>query len=123
MLFLPATGGAVVMVCDEICLVAVVDRLPAAEPMFVPELGVCCTCYACSLTVPGTACACARFEVSCSRPSWLLTSQAVDALATIQDAGGPTDIDESGWQQLLALGDQFWIGGVVALLWVRHQQG
>jgi hypothetical protein len=60
--------------------------------------------------------------VSCSRPSWLLSSQAVDALAAIQDAGGPTDLDESGWQQLLALGDQFWIGGMVGLLWVRDQQ-
>ena len=31
MLFLPATGGAVVMVCDEICLDAVRDRLPIEE--------------------------------------------------------------------------------------------
>lgn len=121
MLFLPADGGAVVMVCDETCFVAVADRLPAVEPMFASELAVCCTCYACSLTVPGGRCACASLEVSCRRPSWLLTSQAIDALAAIRDAGGPTDLDESGWQQLLALGDQFWIGGVVGLLWVQQR--
>jgi hypothetical protein len=95
-LFLPVDGGAVVMVYDETCFVAVANRLPAVEPMFVPELTVCCTCYACSLTVPGSRCACASLAVSCSRPSWLLSSQAVDALAAIQDAGGPTDLDESG---------------------------
>lgn len=122
MLFLPVDGGAVVMVCDETCFVAVANRLPVVEPMFVPELNVCCTCFACSQTVEGTRCPCAPLEVSCSGPSWLLTSQAIDALQTIQDACGPADLGESGWQQLLALADQFWIGGVVGLMWVRDQQ-
>lgn len=122
MLFLPVDDGAVVMVCDETCFVAVADRLPTVEPMFASELAVCSTCYACSLTVLGSRCACASLEVSCRRPSWLLTSQAIDALVAIRDTGGPTDLDESGWQQLLALGDQFWIGGVVGLLWMRDQQ-
>jgi hypothetical protein len=73
-LFLPTDRGAVVMVCDDTCFVAVADRLPTVEPMFAAQLAVCCTCYACSLTVPGSRCACASLEVSCSGPSWLLTS-------------------------------------------------
>jgi hypothetical protein len=121
-LFLPVDGGAVVMVCDETCFVAVASRLPAVEPMFVPQLNVCCTCFACSQTVEDTRCPCARLEVSCSGPSWLLTSQAIDALDAIEDACGTTDLDETGWQELLTLADRFWIGGVVGLMWVRDQQ-
>src|SRR5688572_23764686 len=58
--FIPVdTRGAHVMVCDEICLNAVRDRLPIEECLPLTTSVVCATCYACSLTVEGTHCPCA----------------------------------------------------------------
>lgn len=122
MLFLPLPRGAVVTVCDETCLVAVANRVPTIEPLIVSELEVCCTCYACSLTVEGTRCPCAVLGVSCSGPSWLLTAQAADALDAIYEACGPTVLTDPDWQQLMGWAEEFWIGGLVGLMWVRDQQ-
>ena len=61
MLFLPVDArGAHVMVCDEIYYAAVAGQLPATEPLALSTSLVCATCYACSLTVEGTHCPCAR---------------------------------------------------------------
>src|SRR4051812_21354927 len=110
------------MVCDETCLVAVANRVPTIEPLIVPQLDTCCTCYACSFTLPGTRCPCTALEVSCSGPSWLLTTQAADAVDAIYEAVGPIELTDSDWQQLTGWGEQHWVGGLVGLLWVREQQ-
>lgn len=122
MLFLPLDDGAVVMVCDETCLVAVANRVPTIEPVVVSEMKVCCTCYACSFTAEGTRCPCEALQVNCSGQSWLLTTQAADALDAIQEARGPIVLTAEDWEQLLRWADQMWIGGMVGLRWLRDRQ-
>lgn len=122
LLFLPLDDGAVVMVCDETCLVAVANRVATMEPLPVSEVKVCSTCYACSFTAEGSGCPCEALQVSCSDQSWLLTSQAADALDAIHDACGPIVLTAEDWQQLLRWADQMWIGGMVGLRWVRDRQ-
>jgi len=123
MLFIPVGDcGAHVMVCDEVCLDAVTNRLPVAELIPLSTTVVCATCAACSLTVEGTHCPCARLEISCSAPSWLLCTQAHMALDTIYEALGPTALTDADWQQLLTWAEQVWNGGLVGLMWVREQQ-
>lgn len=123
MFFIPVdTRGAHVMVCDEICLSAVRDRLPVEETLALSTTLVCATCYACSLTVEGTHCPCAKLEVSCSAPSWLLGREAPAALNTIYEAVGPTVLTDTDWDQLQGWAEQVWSGGLVGLMWVREQQ-
>ena len=122
LLFLPLHHGAVVMVCDETCLVAVANRVPTIEPLMLSETNVCCTCHACSFTAEGARCPCKALQVSCSSQSWLLTTQAADALDVIQDACGPTVLTAEDWRQLLHWADQMWLGGLVGLRWVRDRQ-
>jgi hypothetical protein len=122
-LFVPVDArGAHVMVCDEICLNAVRDQLPAEDPLALTTTVVCATCLACSLTVEGTHCPCSRLEVSCAGPSWLLCTQARTALDTIYEACGPTSLSDADWQQLLGWAEEVWNGGLVGLLWVREHQ-
>ena len=97
------------MVCDEVCLNAVRDQLPAEEPLALSTSVVCATCFACSLTVEGTHCPCTGLEVSCSAPSWLLCTQARTALDTIYEAHGPTVLTDADWQQLSARLGADWI--------------
>jgi hypothetical protein len=122
-LFVPVDArGAHVMVCDEICLSAVRDLLPAEDPLALTTTVVCATCLACSLTVQGTHCPCSQLEVSCSAPSWLLCTQARTALDTIHEACGPTTLTDADWQQLLGWAEEVWNGGLVGLLWARQHQ-
>jgi hypothetical protein len=122
-LFIPVDErGAHVMVCDEVCLSAIRDQLPAEEPLALSTSVVCATCFACSLTVEGTHCPCTGLEVGCSAPSWLLCTQARTALDTIYEAHGPTVLTDADWQLLLRYGEEVWNGGLVGLLWVRAHQ-
>ena len=123
MLFIPVDErGAHVMVCDEVCLSAVRDQLPAEEPLALLTSVVCATCLACSVTQEGTHCPCSGLQVSCSAPSWLLCTQARTALDTIHEANGPTVLTDADWQQLLGWAEEVWNGGLVGLLWVREHQ-
>lgn len=123
MLFIPVGDcGAHVMVCDEVCLSAVRDQLPAEEPLALSTSVVCATCLACSVTQEGTHCPCSGLQVSCSAPSWLLCTQARTALDTIHEAAGPTVLTDADWQQLLGWAEEVWNGGLVGLLWVREHQ-
>jgi hypothetical protein len=123
--FIPVDDrGAHVMVCDEICLNAVRDHLSIEECLPLSTSVVCATCYACSLTVEGTHCPCARLGVSCCRPSWLLSAQPRMALDAIYEAVGPTMLSDTDWEQLETWAEEVWNGGLVGLLWVRdHQPG
>ena len=123
MFFIPVdTRGAHVMVCDEVCLNAVRDRLSVEETLALSTTLVCATCYACSLTLEGTHCPCARLEVSCFAPSWLLSAQSRLAVDTIYEACGPTVLSDTDWEQLESWAEQVWNGGLVGLMWVREQQ-
>ena len=103
MFFLPVdTRGAHVMVCDEACLDAVRDRLPVEGTLPLSTSVVCATCYACGLTAEGTHCPCTRLEVSCSRPSWLLSAQPRMALDGIYEAVGPTTLSDTDWSSCRA---------------------
>ena len=123
MFFIPVGNrGAHVMVCDEVCLDAVRDHLPVEECIPLSTTAVCATCYACSLTVDGTHCPCARLEVSCYRPSWLLSAQPRMALDAIYEAAGPTILSDTDWEQLESWAEEVWNGGLVGLMWVREHQ-
>lgn len=122
MLFLPIDRGAAVMVCDAVCLRHVAGRLPAVEPLAFDASESCLTCFACGLTVPGLRCFCAELTVSCSAPSWLLTSQAHEALDAIFASCGPVPLTDADWDFLLDRAEEVDTGGLVGLLWVRDRQ-
>ncbi|SOC50160.1 hypothetical protein SAMN05660748_2900 [Blastococcus aggregatus] len=123
MFFIPVDArGAHVMVCDEACLDAVRDGLPLEGTLPLSTSVVCATCYACGLTAEGTHCPCARLEVSCSRPSWLLSAQPRMALDAIYEAAGPTILSDADWEQLQSFAEEVWNGGLVGLMWVRDHQ-
>lgn len=122
MLFLPITRGAAVMVCDEVCLRRVVDRVFAPEAMAFDASELCVTCHACGLTRPGHRCFCAELGVSCSAPSWLLTSEPHAALDAIFASYGPVSLTDADWRFLLDRAEEVDAGGLVGLLWVRERQ-
>jgi hypothetical protein len=122
MLFVPLSDDAHVMVCDEVCLKAVDDRLPTFAPVdYVEAWPTCVTCFHCGLTIPGAQCPCDRLGVSCSAPSWLLTYHPHAALDAIFDICGPVLFTDDDWLRLTALGEQVTSGGLAGVLWVREQ--
>jgi hypothetical protein len=123
--FIPVGNrGAHVMVCDEVCLDAVRSHLPVEECIPLSTTVVCATCFACSLTQEGTHCPCSRLEVSCCRPSWLLSAQPRMALDAIYEAVGPAILSDTDWEQLANFAEVAWDGGLVGLMWVRdHKPG
>ncbi|MGY1751079.1 hypothetical protein [Modestobacter sp. SYSU DS0511] len=123
MLFLPDARGAAVMLCNEVCLAAaaVTNRLPAIQPQEYDAAEVCATCFHCELTIPGLRCPCAALELSCSRPSWLLTTEPHAALEVIAQVCGPTLLGDDDWDYLQQCSEEVPIGGLVGLLWTREK--
>lgn len=123
MLFLPDARGAAVMLCDEVCLAAaaVTNRLTAAEPQEYDVAEVCATCMHCGLTRPGLRCPCSALDLSCSRPSWLLTTEPHAALDVIAQVCGPTLLEDADWEYLEQCAEDVHIGGLVGLLWTREK--
>jgi hypothetical protein len=123
MLLVPIRDGAAVAACDPECLAAAASRVDIRDVVAVDEPGMCCTCITCGLTVDSSLCAHHRLGVSCSAPSWLLTSQAQEFIEVLHEMVGPYRLTDADWDAVAGLAEQIWAGGVVAAVWVREQRG